>query len=35
MTRARDAMADVLDKMTIADMLGSSGSRGRKLLQHV
>ena len=28
MTRARDTMAEVLDKMTIADMLGSSGGRG-------
>jgi Rrf2 family protein len=35
MTRARDAMADVLDKMTIADMLSSSGGRGAKLLQRV
>ena len=35
MTRARDAMADVLDKMTIADMLGTSGGRGAKLLQQV
>jgi DNA-binding IscR family transcriptional regulator len=35
MTRARDAMAEVLDKMTIADMLGSSGGRGAKLLERV
>ena len=35
MTRARDTMAEVLDKMTIADMLGSSGGRGAKLLERV
>ncbi len=35
MTRARDAMADVLDKMTVADMVGTSGSRGGKLLERV
>jgi Rrf2 family protein len=33
MTRARDAMAEVLDKMTIADMVGTSGGRAGKLLQ--
>jgi len=35
MTRARDAMADVLDKMSIADMVGTSGGRSAKLLQQV
>ena len=34
MTRARDAMAEVLDKMTIADMVGTGG-RSAKLLQQV
>ena len=35
MTRARDAMAEVLDKMTIADMMSTSGSRAGKLLERV
>jgi Rrf2 family protein len=35
MTRARDAMAEVLDKMSIADMVGTSGGRSAKLLQQV
>jgi Rrf2 family protein len=35
MTRARDAMAEILDKMSIADMVGTSGGRSAKLLQQV
>ena len=33
MTRARDAMAEILDKMSIADMVSSGGGRSAKLLQ--
>jgi Rrf2 family protein len=35
MTRARDAMADILDKMSVADMLAMGNGRNVEIMHHV